>query len=303
MAKDHPALVKKALGLRKAGNNLITLLGGRESHPISVRVGGFYKVPTRQELAAIEEEYKWGLEAALEVTRVTGTLPFPDFERDYTFVALRHPNEYPYNEGRVVSNSGIDISVRDYDDTFEEQQVPYSTALKSVIHGQGEYLVGPLARYNLNYDRLTPLCKEVAAEAGLTDKERNPFKSIIIRSVETVYAFEEALRIMSEYEPPEKPFIDIEPKAGTGYGCTEAPRGILYHRYEVDSDGAIVEANLIPPTAQNQLCMESDLRYFVTRNLSLSDEELTWKCEQVIRNYDPCISCSTHFLDLHIDRE
>ena len=302
LAKDHPDAVQRGLRLKKIGNEIVQLVGGREIHPINVRVGGFYKVPTKQQFAPLAENLKWARDAAVDTVRWVATLPFPDFERDYEFVALRHPEEYPFNEGRLVSNKGLDIAVREYDNHFAEEHVQHSNALHSVHQDRGAYFVGPLARFNLNFDRLSPLAQEAAREAGLDAGCRNPFQSIIVRSIETVQACDEALRIIEEFEMPEKPAVNIEPRAGTGYACTEAPRGILYHRYRLDTHGVILDAKIVPPTSQNQKTIEDDLWQFVPQHLDLPDDQLTWQCEQAIRNYDPCISCATHFLKLEIDR-
>lgn len=303
MAKDHPEAVGRALQLKKIGNDIVTLIGGREIHPINVRVGGFYRVPTPKELASLEERLKWGIEASLETVRLVSKFSFPDFEQDYEFVALKHPSEYPFNEGRLVSNKGLDISIREYESHFAEEHVEHSNALHSVIKERGAYFVGPMARYSLNFDRLSPMAQEAAKEAGLSNECRNPFKSIIVRSVETLYACEEALRIIQEYRMPDQPSVEMRPKAAVGYGCSEAPRGILYHRYRLDEKGVILDAKIVPPTSQNQKTIENDLFHFVPERLHLSQEELTWQCEQAIRNYDPCISCATHFLKLDIVRE
>jgi sulfhydrogenase subunit alpha len=303
MAKDYPREVQRALQLKKIGNELVTLLGGREIHPINVRVGGFYKVPTKRQLAPLVERLKWARDAAVETARLVGTFRFPKFEQDYEFVALRHPDEYPFNEGHLASNKGLDIPVRDYENHFFEEQMSYSSTLHSLHKERGSYFVGPLARYNVNFDRLTPLAQEAARSAGLASECRNPFKSIIARSVEMVHACDEALRIIDEYEMPEKPAVEVKPHASKGCGCTEAPRGSLYHRYRIDDSGTILDAKIVPPTAQNQRTIESDLREFVSKNLRLTPERLTWQCEQAVRNYDPCISCSTHSLKLTIERE
>lgn len=303
MAKDNLHVVRRALQLKKTGNELVALLGGREIHPINVRVGGFYKVPTKSQLASFVPRLEWARDAAVETVRWVATFRFPKFEQDYEFVALRHSDEYPFNEGRLVSNRGLDIPIRDYENHFLEEHLPYSTALHSVLKERGAYFVGPLARYNLNFDCLTPLAQEAARSAGLGPECRNPFKSIIARSVEIVYACDEALRIISEYEMPEKPTVEVQPRASRGCGCTEAPRGILYHRYRIDDNGTILGAKIVPPTSQNQKAIESDLRAFVSKNLKLSQEKLTWQCEQAVRNYDPCISCSTHSLKLVLERE
>jgi coenzyme F420-reducing hydrogenase alpha subunit len=302
MAKDHPEAVDRGLRLKRVGNEIVRLVGGREIHPVNVRVGGFYRAPTRRELAPLAEQLRWARDAALETVRWTATLPFPDFEQDYEFVALRHPDEYPFNEGRLVSNKGLDIEVRDYDDHFVEEHVAHSNALHSRLRERGEYLMGPLARYSLNFDRLSPIARDAAREAGLGPECRNPFKSIVVRAVEILYACDEALRVVEAYDAPEASAVEVAPRAATGYACTEAPRGTLYHRYRVSGDGAILDAKIVPPTSQNQKRIEKDLFDFVPRHLDLSHEELTLRCEQAVRNYDPCISCATHFLRLEVDR-
>ena len=303
MAKDHAPIVQRGLQLKKAGNEIVTLLGGRAVHPINVRVGGFFRVPTKAELAPLVERLKWAREAALETVRWTGTLPFPDFEQDYEFVALRHPEEYPFNEGRIVSNRGLDIPVREFDERFVEEQVAHSNALHSILKERDAYFLGPMARYSLNFDRLSPLAQDAARQAGLGSVCRNPFQSIIVRAVEVLWACDEALRLIENYEPPNAPAVEVTPRAATGYGATEAPRGLLYHRYRLDEQGNIEEAKIVPPTSQNQKTIENDLRRFVPPRVNLPSEELTWQCEQAVRNYDPCISCATHFLKLKIIRE
>lgn len=305
MAKDHRAVVERGLRLKKAGNEIVALLGGREIHPINIRVGGFYKLPAPRELLQLAEALKRARDEAEETVRWTATLDFPDFEleQDYEFVALRHENEYPFNEGRIVSNRGLDISASEFDEHVIEEQVSYSNALHSTLKGRGEYLAGPLARYNLNFDKLSPLAREAAREAGLSSECRNPFQSIIVRSVEVLYACDEALRIIDEYEAPDRVAVEIVPRPGVGYGATEAPRGLLYHRYRIDDQGLIADAKIVPPTSQNQKRIETDLRHFVPHYLDLPKEQLTWRCEQAVRNYDPCISCATHFLRLEIERE
>ncbi len=304
MAKDYPEQVKMALKLKKIGNELMSVLGGRSVHPINVKVGGFYRAPDKKELEALVEDLEWAKEASIETVKFVSTLPFPDFEPDYEFVALRHPDEYPFNEGRLVSNKGVDIHISEFENVFEEIHVEHSTALHGrKIENNGAYLVGPLARYNLNYDKLTPAVHKAAEEAGIPEKCFNPHKGIIVRSLELIYSCEEALRIIKEYEKPEQPFVDVKPKDGRGYGCTEAPRGILYHRYEMEEDGKIRNAKITPPTSQNQPMIENDLRDFVEQHIDMEDDDLQWKCEQIVRNYDPCISCSVHFLNLEINRK
>lgn len=303
MATDYPDLVKKGLALKKVGNEIMRVVGGREIHPVNVKVGGFYRVPSRQELEPLAESLKKVREIALETVRWTATLNIPDFKQDYEFVALRHPSEYPMNEGRLVSNRGLDIPISAFEEHFEELHVAHSNALHSYHKGYGAYMTGPMARYNLNFDRLSPLARQAALESGLGEWCTNPFQSIIVRGVETLYACDEALRIIQEYEAPSAPSVSLEVRAGTGYGCTEAPRGILYHRYSLDEKGLIQAAKIVPPTAQNQKMIEQDLAKLVAANLDLPKPDLTWRCEQAIRNYDPCISCATHFLKLEMEED
>ena len=303
LAKDHPETLTRGLELKKIGNAIVATIGGREIHPVNVRVGGFYRTPTRRELVPLAEQLKRARDLAVETVESVSHLDFPDFERDYEFVALRHPNEYPFNEGRLVSNRGLDIEVGDYERHFEEEHVAHSNALHSRRVGGGAYFTGPQARYSLNFDRLPATVLGAAKSAGLGPVCRNPFQSIVVRAVETLYACEEALRIIADYEEPDRPAETIEPSGGSGSACTEAPRGILYHRYRLDSQGSIRDARIVPPTSQNQPSIEADLRDYVEARLELDDDRLTWECEQAIRNYDPCISCATHFLRLEVDRE
>lgn len=305
MAQAGPALadvVRRALRIKKAGNAIVNLVGGREVHPINVRVGGFYRVPRRDEMLKLAEELKWARDAALDTVRWSATLPFPDFAGDYEFVALRHPEEYPMNEGRLVSSQGLHIAAEEYPSHFEEYQVPHSNALQArrigSPNGTGAYFVGPLARWNLNADKANPIVREAAAATGIPFPNRNPFISIVVRALEVLLALDEALRIIDNYEPPAKPAVEFQPCAGTGQAITEAPRGILYHRYETDAAGMIRHAVIIPPTSQNQLQMEHDLARLAPQLVTLPDEEAALRAEHAIRNYDPCISCATHFLKL-----
>ena len=303
MAKDHADAVKKALELKKTGNDLVALVGGREIHPINVRVGGFYRVPSRADLRPIEERLKRALDLSLETVSFAASLEFPDFEQDYEFVSLRHPDEYPLNEGHVVSSRGLDVPVAEYEDHFIEEHVPHANALHSIHKGHGAYHVGPLARYSLNFDRLPAVARDAARRAGLDPVCRNPFRSIVVRAVELVFACHEALAIIGAYEPPERPFVEVPPRDGTGHGASEAPRGLLYHRYSIGADGLVKAAKIVPPTAQNQKTIEKDLWNFVPTVLDLPKDELTLRCEQAIRNYDPCISCATHFLTMDLRKE
>jgi coenzyme F420-reducing hydrogenase alpha subunit len=302
LARDNPGLVADALALKKAGNELMRVVGGREIHPVNVRVGGFYRVPRKAELAPLVEPLERAREIALGAVPLVASFDFPDYDHDVELVSLARAGEYPVDRGRIVSTGGLDLAPAEYEEHFAEEHVEWSNALHSRIVGRGAYLCGPLARFALNAEALSPLAREAAAAAGLVAPERNPFRSILVRLVETVYAADEALRVIGEYEEPDAPAVPVEPRAGVGHGVSEAPRGLLYHRYELDADGTILDAKIVPPTSQNQKAIEDDLRGVVGRSLDLADEELRLRCEQTIRNYDPCISCATHFLSLEVDR-
>ena len=302
MARERPELLQRGLQLKKAGNRLMDVIGGRSVHPVNVRVGGFYRAPARSELRALTAELEQARQDALDTVRWVATFPFPDFGHDYTFVSLRHPADYPIIGGRIVSSQGLDITPREYDQHFTELQVPHSTALHSMLADGGTYLVGPMARYSLNSDRLSGLAADAARDAGLGPVCTNPFRSIIVRAVEILYACDEALRLIGDYEPPDPPYVEVPPREAAGFGCTEAPRGLIYHRYRISADGTIADAKIVPPTSQNQQAIEDDLRDVVGRYAHLDDEPLRDLCEQTIRNYDPCISCATHFLRLEVDR-
>lgn len=302
MAAEHRQRVEAALRLKKIGNRIVSLLGGREIHPISAAVGGFYKVPTKAQLNELKADLEWAKQTSLETVEWTAALQFPNFEQDYEFVALRHADEYPLNEGRLVSNRGLDIDAAEYEDHFTEVHVKHSNALHSVVRGRGSYLVGPLARFNLNFDKLPSEAQQAAVAARLKPPVRNPFRSIVVRAVELMFACAEALRIIGEYEPPSAPRAEAPNRAGVGQAITEAPRGILYHRYALDERGLILASKIVPPTSQNQRRIEDDLREYAAQLVAWPQEEATWKCEQAIRNYDPCISCATHFVKVTINR-
>ncbi|OEJ65057.1 Ni/Fe hydrogenase subunit alpha [Magnetovibrio blakemorei] len=303
IAKANPELVKKALKLKKLGNEILEVVGGRAVHPVNLKVGGFYKVPTKARVRSLIEPLKWAIDASRDLALAFGGFEFPDYEYDYTCVSMRHPDEYAIQDGRIISNRGLDIGVSEFPDHFVEEHVAHSNALHGKTKTGEAYLVGPLARYNNNFDQLSKLAKATAKDAGLGKICINPFQSIIVRMVETLYAFEESLRIALAYEEPDASCVQVTPRAGTGHGCTEAPRGICYHRYSLDKNGLITKATIMPPTAQNQKQIEIDLHGVVERYMDLADEKLKWRCEQTIRNYDPCISCATHFLKLNVTRD
>jgi coenzyme F420-reducing hydrogenase alpha subunit len=277
-------------------------VGGRAIHPVNLRLGGFYSVPTKLQFKPVAEQLRRALDNALATVEWVSGFDFPALELDHEFVALTAAGLYPIENGLIARSAGPAFAAADFTSHVAESQVPYSTALHATLDG-GRYLTGPLARYSLNSSALSPIAAQAATNAGLSAECRNPFRSIMVRAVEVVYAIEEALRIIDEYERPSRPSVDVPASPGVGHGVSEAPRGLLYHRYQIDDAGLIASATIIPPTSQNQAAIEADLARVVTENLFLDDDALTALCEKTIRSYDPCISCSAHFLRLTVQRE
>ncbi|WBO62206.1 Ni/Fe hydrogenase subunit alpha [Streptomyces camelliae] len=325
LARTRRADVERGLRLKQAGNAILELLGGRAIHPVNVRLGGFHRVPAVSELRSLAERLRRARDDAEQTVRWVAGFDFPDAGCDNELLALAEPGTYAIESGTPTamtapSAAGLPadhdralptrtFGVRTFGEHVVETQVPHSTALHSLLDGR-RHLTGSLARYAISGGRLSTIAVQAAQDAGLGDPRegvvcRNPFRSIIVRAVEVLYAVDEALRIIDAYEPPPHPYLDVPPRAATGHGATEAPRGLLYHRYTLDANGTLTDASLVPPTAQNQGAIEEDLRRLVEERLGSgepTEAELTALCERAIRNHDPCISCSTHFLKLTVER-
>ncbi|MER7751915.1 Ni/Fe hydrogenase subunit alpha [Kitasatospora sp. NPDC097643] len=301
LARTRPELLKRGLRLKKAGNEIVERLGGRAIHPINVRLGGFHRLPERAELDRLTAVLRQARTDAEDTLGWVAGFEFPELAVGHELLALRGRGGYAIDAGVPYGSRTGAFTAADFESHVLERQVPHSTALHAELDGR-RYLTGPLARWSLNGALLPPPILALAAEAGLGPTCDNPFRSILVRAVEVLWAVTEAQRIIERYEPPPVPAVPVPPRAGTGHGATEAPRGLLYHRYQLDGDGTIRAATIIPPTAQNQAAIEADLRTFVQDRLHLDDVELTRQCEQAIRNYDPCISCAAHFLDLTVER-
>ena len=302
MAQKHRPAFERGLAMKKMGNRIMEAIGGRAIHPVNVKVGGFYRAPSRAEVATLAGPLTETLDLALATVEWVAGFDFPDVQGDYRFVALRDPGRYPLESGRVASSDGLDTTPAGFADLVVEEHVARSTALQARLENRLEYLTGPRARYALNSAELPDVAARAAARAGLGPTCTNPFQSIIVRAVEIVFACHEALALVERYEPPDPPSAAVPPGGGMGTGATEAPRGLLFHRYRIDPEGSITAAQIVPPTSQNQITIESDIRRTVQASLGLSDDELTWRSEQAVRNHDPCISCATHFLDLTVIR-
>ncbi|WP_006786889.1 Ni/Fe hydrogenase subunit alpha [Thiorhodospira sibirica] len=302
MAAKYPEEVKRGLRLQRLGNDIIALFGGRSVHPIGVRPGGFHHNLNPEQLARCLEGLRTALPDARALVGWTAGLSLPDDQQDFTNVALRHASEYAMYSGRVISDQGHDLAVDEYERHFRELHEAHSTALYSLLDGR-PYLVGPLARLNLNHDQLSPAAQQALAETGWQLPSRNMFHSIIARAVETYEVVLEAIRLLENHQPTDTPYVVCEPRAGEGFGATEAPRGLLWHHYRFSEDGKVLHARIVPPTAQNQARMEEDLRQSLEAfGLHHEDDAIRLRGETVIRNYDPCISCATHFLTLKMRR-
>jgi sulfhydrogenase subunit alpha len=301
LAETDPETVKNALRLKKIGNELLKTIGGRSVHPVNVCVGGFYSWPEAAALKAILPDLKWGLGMAIEAVKWSGTLPYPELEIDYEFVALHDDTEYGIMGGEVRSSRGRKLVIADYEKAYIEEHVRHSNALHSHTVDGGTYLVGPLARLNLNHDQLGPAAKKAIKDAGIALPLKNPYKSFIARAVELVQAFEEAIRIIEIHSPSGPAHVELRLKAGEGSGASEAPRGLLYHKYTIDKNGLIQSARIVPPTAQNLPRIEADLFAMAPTLVSMPLQAATRQAEDLVRSYDPCISCATHFLKLRIE--
>jgi sulfhydrogenase subunit alpha len=302
MAGKHAPEVRRGLKLQALGNDIIRLLGARSVHPVGARVGGFHRALKPEEVRALLEKLHAAVPEAEALVRWTAALDLPSQEQDFTCVALRHPREYPMNAGRLVSDRGLDIPADQFETHFTEHQEAHSTALHCRLDGK-PYLVGPLARLNLNLDRVPDPVRTLVDGLDIRFPSRNMHHSVVARAIEIVVAIREAINLLESYQEPQNPYVEIQLRAGAGIGCTEAPRGLLWHRYELDVDGKVVRARIVPPTSQNQSRIEDDLRQSL-QDFGLNQDEAALRQfgERVIRNYDPCISCATHFLDLRISR-
>ena len=304
LAEQQPEAVRRGLRLQDLGNALIRFLGGRSVHPVGVRVGGFYHAPTLEQAAQLRAKLEAALPEARELVRWCAALPVPDDTQEFECVSVASDDgDYPILGTRIVSSHGLDIDLAAFEQEFEEIHVAHSTALHCLHNGQ-PYLVGPLARMNLHFNRLPISVQQVALETGVAWPSKNMFHSLVARAVEILFAIEEAIGLLVAYRMPDAPFVEVAPRAGVGCGVSEAPRGLLWHRYELDAQGRIMQARIVPPTSQNQARIEQDLRASLTQlGFEQSDQALRLHAETVIRNYDPCISCATHFLDLRLRRD
>ena len=302
MAHEYPDEVKRGLRLQGIGNRIIEILGGRSVHPVGARIGGFHRAPSMQDIESLHTQVTDAVTDAEMLLRWLIKIKLPADEQEFVSVALSGEKEYPMMSGNIVSDNGLNLPIEEFESRFNEFQVPHSTAFHAHLDGK-PYLVGPLARVNLNYAQLPKSVQNLCSELGIKFPSKNMFHSLIARAVELLVALHDAEKLLVNYKVPDKPYVDFDILPGTAFGATCAPRGILWHRYEVDNKGAITSARIVPPTSQNQARIEEDLHLALSSfGLERDDEEIKLHGEKVIRNYDPCISCATHFLNLSIKR-
>ena len=302
MSQEYGDEVRRGLKLQGLGNDLIRFTGGRSVHPVNVRAGGFFHAPDETAASELLDRLVAARQDAAELVAWTASLDLADDEQSFISVSLQHADEYAMDRGRLVSDSGLDIAFEEFDEHFRELHVPQSTALHCLLHDQ-PYLVGPLARLNNNLDSLPEETRALLDSTGIVFPSRNMFHSIVARALEVHYALNEAIRLLQNYQQAEHASEPVEVQAGVGFGCTEAPRGFLWHRYELDSNGLVVSARIVPPTSQNQARIEQDIGAALNHfGLEQEDHALQLHAEKVIRNYDPCISCATHFLKMNVER-
>ena len=302
MAADHRDLVERGLRMKRTGNALVEVLGGRAVHPVSPCVGGFTRAPTRVELAALVPALALALEEAEQTVQWATGLPVPPFDGEPRVCVSLVSSTYPLEWGDELAITGRDpVPVEAFEEHFIEHHVEHSTALQCRLRDGTPYLTGPIARLDHGHDRLHPRAQRALERSGLALPVRNPHRSIVVRAIEVVHAFAEALDLIEVYTRPAQSRVPIHARAGEGCGATEAPRGVCWHRYRTADDGTILDAKIVPPTSQNQAQIERDLVALALEILRLDHAGATLLCERLIRAYDPCISCATHFLRLEVE--
>ncbi len=300
LVKLAPEAVLRALRVKKLAGDLCATIGGRHTHPIAMAVGGFTHFPSVDELKALRArlvDARTDMDATIQLAK---TLPWPNFSRETEYVALRQENEYTFIDGTITTTDGGVYPVKDYHKVTNEHLVQHSSA-KHCKHKRDSYMVGALARFNVNYDKLHPRAKTAAAELGLKPICANPFLNTAAQVVEMVHCVEDAINIIDELVTREikpEPLPPFPGKGGEGAGSCEVPRGILFHNYQIGDDGRVTGANCIIPTGQNLANIEADMRKLVPEILDQPQDKIRLMMEMLVRAYDPCISCSVHFLNV-----
>lgn len=298
LVESHREVVERALRIKKLSGDLCAMVGGRHTHPVAMAVGGFTHLPTEAELREMRARLVDARADMDETVALFSTLPWPEFERETEYISLHKDDEYAFIGGTIVTSDGFSYPIEDYRKVTNEKCVPHSTA-KWTHHHRESYMVGALARLNNNFDQLHPRAREAAAKLGLEPIVTNPFLNTAAQVVEMVHCVEDSIQIIAELltrgiQPEEPPAVDV--KTGEGVGSCEVPRGILFHNYVIGEDGRCTEANCVIPTNQNMANLNADMRVLVPQIIDRPQEEIRLTLEMLVRAYDPCISCSAHFL-------
>ncbi|MBN1643817.1 MAG: Ni/Fe hydrogenase subunit alpha [Dehalococcoidales bacterium] len=301
LAATHKDVVVMALRLKKLAYNLAEALAERKTHPLSCVVGGFAKLPDLNVLKALRKRLA-DAHADINVTaELFKTFKIPDFVRESEYIALKDHKEYAFISGQIASSDAPAVPITDYLSVTNEFCVPHSTA-KYTKNKRDAYMVGALARFNLNFKQLSPGAKKIAKELGISAPNHNPYMITVAQLVETYHALDESIsiidRILDKGLKPES--VKVQPKAGRGVGAVEAPRGILFHDYTYDENGILTKANCVIPTNQNHNNIQKDLDALIPAILNKSEDEIRLMMEMLVRAYDPCISCSAHSLNVTI---
>lgn len=293
IVSEHPDIFKRFLRMKTAANNLTTVIGGRALHTMTAIFGGFTRIPQQKQLVKAADSLKKVKDDALETVRFIASLPIPDFYSENIYVSLKGIDTYPVNEGRLTSTSGLDISEDEYRQHFSERQVPYTNAKYSSLEGKGPFMVGALARINQNFELLSNDAKAISKEVGFRVPNHNPYLNNLAQAIEVVDCIDDCTNLIDKLHlREEKPSYTIN--AGEASAITEAPRGLLYHSYRVSKNGVIEKADIVTPTAHNAFNIEKDLNLLLPTISRMDEETITMRCEELIRAYDPCFSCSVH---------
>ena len=298
LVETHRDVVERALRIKKLSGDLCAMIGGRHTHACAMAVGGFTHLPTEAQLRDMRARLVDARADMDETIALFASLPWPEFERETEYVSLKKDDEYAFIGDTIVSSDGFSYAVEDYRKVTNETCVPFSTA-KWTHHNRESYMVGALARFNNNFDQLHPRAKEAAAKLGLKPMVTNTFLNTAAQAVEMVHCVEDSILIIDELlargvQPEKPPVVDV--KAGEGVGSCDVPRGILFHNYVYDENGICTEANCIIPTNQNYANLNADMNALLPEILDRPQDEIRHMLEMLVRAYDPCISCSTHFL-------
>ncbi|MBT3182423.1 MAG: Ni/Fe hydrogenase subunit alpha [Deltaproteobacteria bacterium] len=306
LATSHPNEVKTVIKLHRIANQMSDLVCGRTIHPQRIIPGGFSKVPTIDELKGLKDTL---LSAAPDLTAVGNLLKalapkLPNFTRETEYVSLTDKNEYALYDGLLGSSLGDTAPITEYETWTNEFCVPQSTA-KYTKRKQDSLMVGALARFNINHAQLTPNAKKYAEEIGLVAPCYNTFMNTVAQFVECIYMVDDSVRIIDEllHRGIKEETVEVKPKAGRGIGVVDVPRGILIHDYTYDDDGVCTKANCIIPTNQNHNNIQRDMEALVPQIVNKPQAEVELLLEMLVRAYDPCISCSTHYLKVNFNNK